>query len=348
MVRPNRPAFAAAFAAALGGGSSAAEDSYPRLEGGVTVEIENDFTFDSTDPAADGTDDLFTTTEAGLALLFSERSSLNATILLEPIRDPAPFEDREFEDHGLYAEELYLRHDFGAFAIAAGKFDPGFGFAWDLAPGVFGVDFAEDYELTERLGAAVEIPLGLGGGEAVFTLAAFAADRTFLSDSLIANRGDLDEADGGVSNTDAPESFVASLAGEAGGVSWTVAARRQAEGDGDADDEWGFVGGLVAPIGGDLGIEAIAEAAVFPEFDGGPESALYLTLGLSAPVGPVTLSAVYALREVESAPTDHLATVSAEYEIAEGATVAAAWRYGREASEDNHTFGLLFVYEFGF
>ncbi len=330
------------------GAPALAEGDYPRLEGGVSIEVENDFVADSDDPAADEANDLYTTTEAGLSLLFSPETSLGATLVLEPIRDPAPFEDREFEDHGLYVEELYLRRDFGAFAALGGKFNPAFGVAWDIAPGMYGADFAEDYELTERLGGAVEIPFALGGGEAVFSLAAFAADRTALSGSLISQRGNVDESDGGVSNTDAPESFVASLAGEAGDLGWNLAFRRQAKGVGDTDDEWGFVGGLAAPLGGDLGIEALAEAAFFPEFGGGPESALYLTLGLSAPVGPVTLSGVYGLREVENAPTDHLATISAEYQLAENAVIAAGYRYGREGGDDSHIVGLLFVYEFGF
>ncbi len=339
----------AVFAAsALGVSQASAQDVYPRLEGSITIEVENDYTFDSDDVTADETNDLYNTTEAAVSLLFSAQTSLNATVLFEPIRDPARFESREFEDHGLYAEEIYLRHDFGAFAVLAGKFDPAFGFAWEAAPGLYGADFAEDYELTERLGGAVEVPLTLGATEAVFTLAAFAADRTFLSDSLISERGDTDEADGGVSNTDAPESFVAALSGEADDLGWTVAFRRQAKGVGDTDDEWGFVAGVTAPLGGDLGIEGLAEAAFFPKFDGGPDSALYMTLGLSAPVGPVTLSGVYSLREMENAPTDHLATFSAEYEIAENAVIGAGYRFGREGGDDSHTVGVLFLYEFGF
>lgn len=333
--------------AALAASPASADGEYPRLEGGIVLEIENDNIVDSDDPTAE-INDLYATIEIAPSLRFSEATSLNGTFLFEPIRDPGPNDDRFFEDHGFYVEELYLHHDFGPAAVLAGKFDPAFGFAWDAAPGLYGADFAEDYELTERLGAAIEIPFEFAGGEAAFTLAAFAADRTFLSDSALSNRGDLDEVDGGVSNTDAPESFVAALTGETDAFGWNVGVRRQAKGVGDADDEWGVVAGATTMVGGELEIELLGEVAFFPDFDGGPDRAFYTTVGVAAPVGPVTLSAVYSLRDVENASTDHLATASAEIEIAEGVTLGAGYRYGHEGGDDSHTIGALFVYELGF
>ncbi|WP_340109016.1 hypothetical protein [Pikeienuella sp. HZG-20] len=319
---------------------------YPRLTGGVAIELQNDYTFDSDDPTGE-INDLYNTTEAALALEISAETSLNATLVFEPIRDPGPNDDRVFEDQGLYAEELYLRHDFGFLTALAGKYDPAFGAAWDAAPGLYGADFAEDYELTERLGAAFEAPFALAGGEAVFSVAVFAADRTFLSGSLVHDRGELNKSDGGVSNTSAPESVVVSLAGETEGVDYTIAFRRQAKGVGDAADEYGLVAGVQAPLG-EMGVDLLSEVAVFPDFDGTRDRAIYATLGLAAPLGPVTVSGVYSLRKIEHAPTDHLATVSAEYEIADGVSIGAGYRYGREGGDDNHTVGALFVYEFGF
>lgn len=320
--------------------------SYPRLTGGVAIEVEDDYTFDSDDSTAE-INDLYNTTEAALALEFSATTSINTTLVFEPIRDPGPNDDRVFEDQGLYLEELYFRHDFGPVAALAGKYDPAFGVAWDAAPGLYGADFAEDYELTEKLGAAIEIPFELGGGDAAFTIAAFTADRTIFSDSLFSNRGDLDESDGGVSNTDAPESFVVSLAGETESFTYNLGFRRQAKGAGDAADEYGFVAGASAPVG-ESGVEVLGEFAYFPNFDGSSDSAVYGTIGLAAPVGPVTLSGVYSIRDVEHASTDHLATVSAEYEIREGLSIGAGYRYGDEGGVGSHTVGALLVYEFGF
>ena len=325
-----------------------AQESYPKLSGEIIVEIENDFTFDSDDPDAE-LNDTFTTTEAGLTLQFSEIFSLNTTVLLEPVSDPEPDEDRFFEDHGLFAEELFAQADFGAFSIVAGKFNPSFGFAWDLAPGVFGVDFAEDgYELTERLGAAVSIPFQIGASDVALTVSAFAADRTFLSDSLFSERGNVDEADGGVSNTDSPESFVVALTGDYQDASYNLGFRRQEEGSDGITDEYGFVAGVVTPLGANTGIEMIAEAAYFPDYDGGREEAIIGTTGLSAPVGPLTLSGVYAFSDISGASTDHLATASVDYEIFEGFTASLAYRYSREGGDDNNAIGALFVYERGF
>ena len=38
------------------------------------------------------------------------------------------------------------------FSLFAGKFNPAFGLGFDLAPGIYGEDHPEDYELTERIG----------------------------------------------------------------------------------------------------------------------------------------------------------------------------------------------------
>lgn len=35
--------------------------------------------------------------------------------------------------------------------MQTGKLNPGFGIAWDKAPGIYGTDLAEDYEISERI-----------------------------------------------------------------------------------------------------------------------------------------------------------------------------------------------------
>lgn len=324
----------------------AAEESYPRLTGEVVIEVENDFTFDSDDRTAE-INDLFNTTEAAVAFELSPLTAFNATLLIEPVRDPGPNDDRVFEDHGLFVEELYLSHDFGSAAIVAGKFNPAFGFAWDAGPGLYGSDFAEDYELTERLGGAVEIPFAAGSTTGAFAVSVFMADRTLLSDSLGATRGDTDRADGGVSNTKAPESVIASVYAQTGSVAWNLGARRQAKGVGDTDDEFGFVAGALTSLEGS-GVDLLGEVAYFPNFDGGAAGQFNGTFGVGAPVGPAYLSAAYSLREVQNATTDHLLTASAEFEIAEGASIGVGYKFAEEGGVDSHTVGALFVYEFGF
>ena len=325
-----------------------AQDTGVRFSADISVEIENDFTFESTDNAAE-LNDLFATVEGAFGLEFGQGASLNSTILFEPIADAT--DDRVFEDHGLFVEELYFAHEFGKGSVLAGKFDPAFGFAWDAAPGIYGVDFAEDYELTEKIGAGFAVPFGLFDGEAAVAVSAFMADRTFLSDSLVNSRGNLDRGDGGLSNTAAPTSVAVTLFGEtASETAYNLGFRVQDAGDiGGGVTEYGVVGGVTTPV--DLGgadLELLAEGAFFPNFNGVQGSAAFMTLGAAAPVGPVTMSAVYSLREVRAAPTDHLATVSAEMELYDGVVGAVGYRYGREADESNHTIGALLVLEFGY
>lgn len=82
--------------------------SYPRLTCGVAIELEDDYTFDSDDRTAE-INDLYTTTEAALALEFSARTSINSTLVLEPIRDPGPNDDRVFEDLGFLRRRALLQ-----------------------------------------------------------------------------------------------------------------------------------------------------------------------------------------------------------------------------------------------
>ncbi|MEO1494981.1 MAG: hypothetical protein AAFV19_22785 [Pseudomonadota bacterium] len=342
MIRPTCAAALVCIAAT----SAFADGHLPVFTADFALELENDFTFSSTDPDAE-INDTFATLEGALSLAFSTGTSLNATVLFEPVLDAE--DDRFFEDHGLFAQELFLAQEFEGGNVIFGKFNPAFGSAWDLAPGIFGVDFAEDYELTERLGAAITLGFDAFEGEHEFSLAAFSADTTFLSSSAVEDRGRLRGQDGGVSNTQSPASFAVSLAGAFGDTGYNAGVQFQSVAPGEGFNQYGFVGGVthVIPFSDDNGVELLAEAAFFPDFDGAEEAAFIGTLGAAAPIGPVTLSGVYALRDIEDADTDHLATTTAEMELFDGFTGAVAYRFGREEGESNHTLGVLFVYEFG-
>lgn len=293
--------------------------------------------------------DLFATVEGAFALEFGQGTSINSTVLFEPIVDAV--NDREFEDHGLFVEELYIAHDFGNGSVLAGKFDPAFGFAWDAAPGIYGADFAEDYELAELIGASATVPFGLFDGQAAVTGSLYMVDRTFFSDSLVNSRGNTSLNDGGVANTKAPASFALTLYGEtASATAYNVGFRIQDGGTrGGGVTEYGIVGGIAKPIAlGENEIELLAEAAYFPNSAGADDAAAFVTLGAATPIGPVTLSAVYSLREVQNVPTDHLLTTSLEMELYEGVTGAIGYRFGREADESNHTIGAVIAFEFGY
>lgn len=336
----------AGLAAIVMGTGASAEDGFPKFTADFSVELESDYTFSSTDPAAELID-TYATIGAGLSLEFETGTSLNASLVFEPVLDPV--DDRFFEDHGLYVEELFLQQEVEGVVFKLGKFNPLFGAAWDLAPGIYGSGFAEDYELTERIGGEIALPFDAMGAEHELTVAVFAADTTALSESVFQDRGLTRSGSGGVSNTRSPESFAFSLAGAFGDTGYNLGLQYQSKGTGDTHDQSGVVFGLTqaVPIGDDAAMELLAEAAYFPHFDGAEESALIGTIGAAAPIGPVTLSGVYAVRDVEAADTDHLATTTVDFEIYDGVSAGIGYRFGREGGESSHTVGFLIGYEFG-
>jgi hypothetical protein len=344
------PACLIAFAA-----PASADGVWPNILAEFSIEIEDEYVFRSSDPEME-LNDAFATIESELALAFDSGTGLYAKATFEPVTDPEG--DRFFEDFGLYLEELFLAYRIGEGGFRIGKFDPNFGLAEDAAPELYGDDLAGDYELEERIGVSIDVPFDALGGTHVASVTAFTADTTVLSDSLFTSRGRLRRADGGVSNTAYPESFVLSLAGEIEGTGYSLGFRRQSAGtngnadeDGEADedgntDEYGGVVGLTRTV--DLaGIETtlFGELAYFPHFDGGRESVRFLTVGAEADLGDFVLPAVYGLRKVEGSSADEIATVSLEYELRDGLSISAGYRFLQEEGETIHTVGLLLNYE---
>ena len=112
----------------------------PRLEVEGVVEFRSDSNVKSDDPDAEITD-TYNTTELAFGWFVNRVLSFHGGFTFEPVLDPPPGTDRFFEDHGLYAEELYAALQFGRVRVFGGKFNPSFGTAWDKAPGLYGVAF---------------------------------------------------------------------------------------------------------------------------------------------------------------------------------------------------------------
>ena len=337
----------------------AAEESYPKISGEIAVEVENDYVFDSDDSDAE-LNDLFATVEPSIRIEPVEHVAIEAGLVFEPVRDADG--DRYFEDHGLYVEQLFLEYSDDWGRVYGGKFNPSFGVAWDLAPGIFGVDFAEDYELTEQLGGGVA--LGFGNAHSAFLgvveLSAniFLADRSLLSESAINGRGNLDLDEGGAGNTEGPGAFSLTLDGSdvaaLPGLSYHIGLRFRAGGDEDEGDEAGLVVGLVQAIEivEDQTLELIGEAAYLSEFDASEEDAVYVTLGAAYYLGKWNISLAGALRDTaindSDVETDRLLQVSGGYAFDFGLGFDIGYRYGREEEIDNHTLGVLTSYTLEF
>ncbi|MCB2053822.1 MAG: hypothetical protein KDE35_06210 [Geminicoccaceae bacterium] len=328
------------------------QEVFPRATIGLAGEIEGDWTVAS-DEAADEIATLQATVEAASALEWAEGSGLFSTLVFEQVRDQD--DDGAFEDEGLYVEELYAAWQWERTNLLGGKFDPAFGLASDAAPGIYGSDFADDYELTERLGLGAGFAFDAGGGEHRLDAATFVADTTALSGSTITDRGELDRSDGGPSNTGDLRSFTLMLqgsfvderAGDGAGIGYALSLERQAGGRGDPGDEIGVAAATtrIVPLDGDRTLELLGEIALFDDIAATKEGAGYLTLGAALGFAPWSLSATYALRHVEN--DDHLATLTLEHEVSENASIAVGYRFGDEEGVVSHGIGALLLVSLG-
>jgi hypothetical protein len=333
--------------------------AYPYLKGSVTIEMESDNVFDADDPDAEISDSYNTTTfEVGAH--FSERFSLHGTFIFEPVLDADPGEDRFFEDHGLYAEELYAQLTLAPFGLYAGKFNPAFGKAWDVTPGIYGTSLAEDYELTERVGLGFSVERdNTGIGTLSLKGAAFTADTSVLSDSAFTRRGRTDREDGGLGNTESLDSFAISIEGSEipgiAGLSYNVGFVHQAAGIDDVDDQNGFVFGLqLERTYNNVKLEWMGETAYF-DYGGNlyeeddealfVETLWYATLGAQATFNEkYRVSASYTARYADlfdgTEFDDHQYQVTAGMNLGRDWWLDAGYRFLQEQDEESHTVGL--------
>ncbi len=314
-----------------GGVAWADEGSFPRLEVVIPIEIQDDFAFDSDDPAAE-LNDLYATIEPEVSLHFNSAISLVAGFVFEPVQDPGPREDRVFEDQGLFAEQVFLSYSGEGFGVQAGKFNPAFGMAWG----------------NENRGLHT------------LSVATFFADTTFLSESVFQDRGRTRIGSGGVSNTEDFSSVAVSLDSEAvaglGGMGYTLGFVHQQGGRGDPEDETGFVAGLFKSVALSNGatLEPVLELAHFENAGGAQLDRDYVTLGAGWANGPwnAALSATGRFSDSNAAGVasddDTLVQLSGGYGFSNGVTLDVGYRFSEEANAETHMVGALLAYELGF
>lgn len=342
----------------LAGSSVVAAEDGPALSVDFVTELqyENGIGPEEAKPQSDF---LFTTIEAGIGLSFTERFALESVLLVEIFDDPAPGENSVFEDHGLFAEELKLAYYGDSWSVFAGKFNTAFGMGWDLGPGIWGVDFPEDYEVAEKIGFGGTTTFGSEeNGFHTLHASIYQADRSFLSESLLDNRGRVRLADGGATNTDGPESFTLSLTGEDAfgrpGFGYHVAYRSHAHGDADlnAVREDGFAATLfnVAPVG-NMEFESVIEAVHINNSEGTTDDITYVTLGGTlyfAESWNAAMSVTFRNTDIPGADNvkDHRFQATTGYVWDSGISFDFGYRYSQEDGVDDHVVGFLMAYEF--
>lgn len=342
------------------------EESFPRFEAEIDIEIQNDWNFDSDDPDNEF-NNLFTTTEPGLGFYILPGLSIQSGLVIEEIDNTQPGEDRVFDQHGLFVEQLYLLYEQDAFAAFGGKFNPSFGIGWDITPGVYGTDLAEEfYEQTERIGFGGALFLGgegIGGdgfGEHTFTAQTFFADTTILSEAFGEERAQTRLSSGGASNTEDLSSFSVTL--EGGGFeglpvdpTYYLGVTYQEGGQGDPEDLLGFAAGLsgAIEITDDLVVEPFVEYVHFDNAEAQDQDRDIFTAAVGTYYGPWNLALAYT--EVWTDPGTgvvdrdvHQYQISAGYSFDFGLDVDIGYKLNDDEDVETHTVGVLFHYALGF
>lgn len=192
----------------------------------------------SADRVDGAVDTLSLTAEYAVALGLGEGWSVQSSFVFEPVEDAVS--DSAFHGEDGYVDSLTLQFAADAYTFRAGKLAPASGIAASMAPGLYGAEVGEAYELTEKLGVGFDMDLGqlAGlGGTHILAVTAFTNDRSVLSGSLGGKRERARIADGGPGNTQGLQSFAASLDGESGeGIGYSVSYRQLRQEVGPAEE----------------------------------------------------------------------------------------------------------------
>lgn len=310
-----------------------------------------EFTYDH----AGDLDVLAATVEYGAALRVGEGWTVQMDAVLEPVEDVTG--DSAFEGEDAYVETLSVQYAGEGFTLYGGKINPVFGTAADLAPGLYGVEAGEEYQITEQLGLGGDILLpGMPGfdGEHVLSAAIFRADRTVLSGSVGGKRARLRLEDGGLANTSGLKSFAVSLDGAmANGLSYSFGYRQMAtDTPGETDESTVVVGvAYASPEDADMDIGLVAEYAASRDAHGiaGAHRDLY-TVGGTLGLGDWFVSAVISgWNENAAAGNADLRKyeLSVGRGLAEGITLDFGVQDVRADGDSETVLGARLSFEFG-
>lgn len=311
-----------------------------------------------------GTASLYTTVEPEVTVNLSDAFRLFGHFVFEPVLDPIEGQTNVFRSQGFYAEELYAGLTVEQVKLALGKINPVFGVATDDAPGIYGTDFAGNYDFKGALGLGAKFFLSedtIGSADDAMTVkqtidaSIFTADPSALSRSLFTDRGQFNWQDNRVGNTDLPESFALAYIystlnadDEVAGPTGRVALRRLAARQSNVFDEWGLLatGQTAIDLGDERTLRPLLEIAYFIHENGYREDAASVTLGFEFQEGDWITSAVAAAHDRfgASGPADYMLTASFGRIFKTDATgefrVDAAYSNARVDGVDTNVVGL--------
>lgn len=275
--------------------------------------------------------------------------------------------NRYFEDTPLFVRALTVNYDDENFGAYAGKFDPVISFDQHVMPGIYGYQIVDEYTVREKIGVGGYGRLKTDNfGTHRLDVSTFFADTTFLSNSLLYERGVTHKSDGGVSNTEDFSSFAVSLGGSdffsqnsdtSNGFSYRLGFARQAAGEGDETSEYRYTasGKYEHAFTPDLKGRILGEIVHINHLNGEtPHDRTYNTIGAELGFRQWVLGSTYTYvsnenpDDADEAQDGEVFQASLEYRFMNGISVGAGYKYQEEEGEKNHRIGAMVGYSLTF
>jgi len=321
-------------------------------------------------------DEAYTHSHLEMGYGFGNGFSLNSNFQLEG--EPAGHDhggggsapdgsNRYFVDTPLFVRSLTANYDSDSFGAYAGKFDPVISYDEHALPGIYGYQLVDEYIVREKIGVGGYGQLNAGDyGTHRLDVSTFFADTTFLSNSVLYERGRTRKSDGGVSNTDNFSSVAVSLSGSdfyslqsdiPEGLSYRLGFAHQAAGEGDdtSEDRYTIAGQYRHVFTSDLRGRILGEIVHINHLNGeAPHDRTYNTVGAELSYGQWDLGSTYTFVknknpvEPDEAQDGEVFQASLSYRFDYGITVGAGYKYQEEEGEKNHRIGALIGYSRAF
>tara|TARA_A100000164_G_scaffold226416_1_gene200715 strand:- start:10021 stop:11169 length:1149 start_codon:yes stop_codon:yes gene_type:complete len=273
-------------------------------------------------------------------------------------------ESRIFEDHPLIVESLTLTYSHEDFSAYLGKFNPKVGLDYHSFPGLWSYSMIEEYKIAERIGAGFKYGANLDDfGTHQLNISAFHVDTTFLSDSLLDQRGHTSKEDGGLGNTEDFDSYSISLGGKdfysldnniAERLSYRFGYAHQEAGTAESDEER-YSASIVYKENFSEGISKtfIIEYMNIEHYSGEEaHDRSYFTSSLGLKLYPWSFATTYtfvdndAPEEPDENHDGKILQISIGYKVASDVEVNFGFKRADEENEVNERFGLGLKYSF--
>ena len=273
-------------------------------------------------------------------------------------------DSRFFEDHPLIVESLTLTYSKDNFSAYVGKFNPKVGLDYHSFPGLWSYSMIEEYKIAERIGAGFKYGANFDDfGTHQINISAFHVDTTFLSDSLLDQRGHTSKEDGGLGNTEDFDSYSISLGGKdfyslnnniAERISYRFGYAHQEAGGAESDQQR-YSAAIVYKEKFSEGISKtfIIEYMSIDHYDGEEaHDRSYFTSSLGLKLNSWSFATTYtfvdndAPEEPDENHDGKILQISIGYKVAPAAEVYFGFKRADEENEVNERFGLGLKYAF--